>query len=305
MIFYLSCTGNTRWAAETLADITNDRLVFIPEALSGDCVYKLRDGERIGFCLPVHGWRVQPMVRQFVERLQLILPSIADGQNAADRLQRAYTYVLLTAGDSCGEYYDQLHEMLHAKGLHVHTKCSLLMPETYVGLPFMYTDTDLREAEKKMDANSLLRKFADIVVDHRAVSLPIHRGAMPRFYSRVLGTLFQKYWVSDRLYKVDTDKCVGCGQCVRHCPVQNMRMKPADNKPADTNPSAIKPSETNLADRVPAKSAHATPEWLHTGQCLNCMACYHYCPHHAIDFGPFTRKKGQYFYTHNKERARK
>ena len=38
------------------------------------------------------------------------------------------------------------------------------------------------------------------------------------------------------------------------------------------------------------------PEWLHHKDCLTCFTCYHHCPHHAIEFGHQTQKKGQYFY---------
>ncbi|MFW5518323.1 MAG: ferredoxin, partial [Segatella copri] len=36
--------------------------------------------------------------------------------------------------------------------------------------------------------------------------------------------------------------------------------------------------------------------WLHHKDCLTCFTCYHHCPHHAIEFGKQTRKKGQYFF---------
>lgn len=45
MIFTLSCTGNTRWAADLLAQMTNDKVVSIPDAINGDCSYRLRAGE--------------------------------------------------------------------------------------------------------------------------------------------------------------------------------------------------------------------------------------------------------------------
>ena len=263
MIFYLSCTGNTRWAAEQLAKITNDRIVSIPDAVKGDCTYHLHDGERIGFCLPVHGWRVQPMVRDFVNRLTIT----CTGQQL---ISKHYCYFLVTCGDSCGEYTDQLESLLTANGFNVHACCCLVMPESYVGLPFMDVDPDLREAEKKMNANGMLQKFADILVDQRSIRMHIERGAMPRLYSRVLGKFFYNYLITDKRFKVDANKCIGCGKCVKHCPVGNMQMKDGQ------------------------------PSWLHTNQCLTCMACYHYCPEHAIDFWCFTKNKGQYFFNHNK-----
>ena len=64
MIFYFSGTGNTRWAAEQLATLTGEQLFFIPEELHTPCEDTLADGERIGFCFPVHGWQPPRIVRR-------------------------------------------------------------------------------------------------------------------------------------------------------------------------------------------------------------------------------------------------
>ena len=70
MIFYFSGTGNTRWAAQQLAEATDERLLFIPEELKGDCAYHLKPHEIIAFCFPTHGWQPPHIVRQFIRRLQ-------------------------------------------------------------------------------------------------------------------------------------------------------------------------------------------------------------------------------------------
>ncbi|MCM1079331.1 MAG: ferredoxin family protein [Bacteroidales bacterium] len=271
MIFTLSCTGNTRWAAELLSRVTNDRVISIPEAVNGDCIYHLRAGERIGFCLPVHGWRLQPVVREFICKLKFVT------QNAAGLHKGSpspYCYFLITCGDSCGEYGDRLEEVLAAKGLEVRSCCSVIMPESYVGLPFMDVDTDLREAEKKMKARGTVLEFADIVAENRSVRMPVCRGALPRFYSRVLGKFFYKFLITDKRFRVNADKCIGCGMCKKHCPTGNVAMN------------------------------GGKPEWLHTGSCMTCMACYHYCPEKAISFWKFTKNKGQYYFDHNKTKRK-
>ena len=71
MIFYFSGTGNTRWAAQKVAEATGDRLLFIPDELKGDCSYSLVPHEAVGFCFPVHGWQPPHIVREFIRRLKL------------------------------------------------------------------------------------------------------------------------------------------------------------------------------------------------------------------------------------------
>lgn len=273
MIIYFSCTGNTRWAAETLAKTTNDRLLSLFDAVKDKKPIHLKEGERLGFCLPVHGWNVQPMVSSFIRNMKVTQAN--NVEMTAKDLKRIYTYFLLTAGDSCGEYALQLESLLESAGLSVDTCCSLLMPESYVALPGFDVDPALRESEKKMKANGTIQKFAEIIEDHRSVRMPIVCGSFPKIYSRVFGRFFYKYLITDKRFKVDCGKCTGCGKCSKVCPVENIAMTDE------------------------GQGRH--PAWLHNGKCLTCLACYHYCPYHAIDYWAFTKKKGQYFFTHNRQ----
>lgn len=123
MIFYLSGTGNTHWAASYICDATGDRMVNIADAIKGNNTYTLDKDERIGFCFPVHGWRPPVLVRRFIEDLNIVNP---DGH---------FCYALCTAGDNIGETIDILRADLKKKGIKIDSAFSLIMPESYVGLP--------------------------------------------------------------------------------------------------------------------------------------------------------------------------
>ena len=46
MIFYFTGTGNTRWAAQLLAEATDDELHYIPDELDNTKLhYELKDGD--------------------------------------------------------------------------------------------------------------------------------------------------------------------------------------------------------------------------------------------------------------------
>ena len=72
MILYFSCTGNTRWAAARLAEGLHDVAVNITTLPQEGAELRLAEGERLGFCFPVHGWRPPRYVRQFVSRLHVV-----------------------------------------------------------------------------------------------------------------------------------------------------------------------------------------------------------------------------------------
>lgn len=261
MIFYFSGTGNTRWAAEQLAKKTDERLFFIPEKLNGDCRYELSADERIGFCFPVHGWQPPHIVRQFISRLT-ILPS------PSSHLTSHYCYALVTYGDSAGQTLKMLNKCLGKKGLHAVSLFGLCMPESYVCLPFMYTDKPEREHEKLDTAATRLEHFAKLITERKAEENHVRRGYAPWTYSHVIGAYFNKYMITDKKFTVDADLCVHCGRCQEVCPTGDLV----------------------LTDGLPV--------WQHDDSCTCCLACYHHCPKHAINYGNITRHRGQYYFGH-------
>lgn len=255
MIFYFSGTGNTRWAAEYLARHTGEKLIFIPDEPAGECRYVPTDGERIGFCFPVHGWQPPRIVRDFISRLVIEHP------------EKHYCYALCTCGDNIGEAMGILDKDLAARQLHAESVFSLIMPESYVCLPFMYTDTAEREKEKIEAAEKELEAIARIVTDRVKGAKQLEKGATPWIYSYVIGGYFNRFMITDKPFLVDAGTCIKCGKCVSVCPTGNVTGGKGD-----------------------------LPDWKHDGSCTCCLACYHHCPAHAINYGKITRRRGQYYF---------
>ncbi len=261
MIFCFSGTGNTRWAAQHLAEATGERLAL----MSGeDTRYTLAEDERIGFCFPVHGWQPPRLVRNFIRRLTF---------SSEKPLTSHYCYALVTCGDSIGLTMEMLDGELAKKGLRTHSSFSLVMPESYVCLPFMYTDTPQREKEKIEQATQDLNTYTRLITERRKNEHHTKRGFMPWVLSHVIGAYFNSRMISDRKFTVDTANCIHCGLCAKVCPTRDIRMTGNDD-------------------------GASTPEWLHDGRCTCCLSCYHHCPRHAINYGSITRRRGQYYFGH-------
>lgn len=247
MIFYYSGCGNSRYVAESLAKAGTDGLVFIPQALRKSGMhYDLREGEAVGFVFPIYSWRPPQIVLDFVRGVDL---SAAPG----------YIYMVATYGDDAGVADRVLAEALAGKGLRLDAAFGVTMPNTYVNMSFMNVDSKEVAQRKLAAARDRVVELARAVGERRRV-VDVHRGAMPRFKTRLIGMGFNK-WVSDKDYHT-TGACVGCGECVRVCPVENITLE------------------------------EGHPRW--HGSCLQCEACYHYCPQNAVQFGKATRGKGQY-----------
>ncbi len=90
-------------------------------------------------------------------------------------------------------------------------------------------------------------------------------GAFANFKTYMLGPLFRRFLLTDKPFHVDEVRCTGCRRCVKTCIVGNISFE--RNHPA----------------------------W--HGKCTSCLACYHSCPQHAVQYGRFTQNKGQYVFS--------
>ena len=286
MIFYFSGTGNTKWAASKLAAATREDLISIAPYMRADDSshnlaepFILKENERLGFVFPVHGWRVPKLVREFISKMKILRePSDASAENKAkadDCLKnRPFAYCVCTAGDSIGLTIENLNEVisqnpsLQALGItEVSSSYSLIMPESYIGLPFMDVDPKEREIRKKENAAQELAVVCEEIFDRKEGISRLVKGPIPWFFTKVVGGFFEKVLITDKRFHVEKDRCVKCGICANVCPVGDI------------------------------KGGHGEyPVWLHHKDCLTCFTCYHHCPHHAIEFGNQTQKKGQYYF---------
>lgn len=254
MLFYFSGTGNTRWAARQIAERTGENCLFIPEVMKRECRFTLKEGERLGFVFPVHGWRPPLLVRKFISQLQLTM----EGHH--------YCYALVTAGDTIAETIKILQDDLQARGWTLNAAFSLIMPESYVGLPFMDVDSKEKETAKIEKAREQLVTFANAIAERKEDEWHLMKGPIPKFFSGPVGGFFVRHLVKDKPFRVVESRCIKCGKCAKVCPVGNINC--GEGK---------------------------VPVWLHNGLCLTCFSCYHHCPCHAIEFGNRTKKKGQYW----------
>ena len=303
MIFYFSGTGNTKWAASKLASATHEDLISIAPYMRADDSshtlaepFILKENERLGFVFPVHGWRVPKLVREFIGRMKVqraepdatrsqTLSDISGNSASADASgisasagnsagSLPFAFCVCTAGDSIGLTIENLNEVisqnpsLQALGItKVSSSYSLIMPESYVGLPFMDVDTKKKEIWKKSKSAQELAVICEEIFDRKEGVSRLVKGPIPWFFTKVVGGFFDNVLITDKRFHVEKDKCVKCGICANVCPVGDI------------------------------KGGHGEyPEWLHHKDCLTCFTCYHHCPHHAIEFGKQTQKKGQYYF---------
>ncbi|MCM1313470.1 MAG: EFR1 family ferrodoxin [Bacteroides sp.] len=204
------------------------------------------------------------------ERLGFVFPCYAWGvpllvENFIRRLSVGnvgYVYYLCTCGDDTGMTKELFCRIIESKGWHCHLGFDIQMPESYISLPGFDVDTKEKERAKLEAAAERIKKAVSAVGQRQTDCFDVLPGAYPWMKSRVVRPFFNRFLMSPKPFRY-TDKCISCGKCAASCPLHNI----------------------SLADRK-------HPVWHE--QCAGCLRCYHVCPVNAVQYGWFTRGKGQY-----------
>ena len=242
-IYWFSGTGNSLYVAKRLADELGDASEtpvrypmasgVPPESVGGK-------GDKIGFVFPSYYSNLPRIVRAFAEKLK-----VNDG---------TYIFAVVTMGGLGQGSIAILDSVLKEKNLRLDYGRGILMNGNYI---INYNPADGTKAKKML-----------IKIDKKISEISSQINAGVQSVKKInfsANNLYKNIEALDSHYYAE-DSCTACGQCVKICPVGNIRME--NNK----------------------------PHWLH--HCEHCVTCISWCPAHAIQYGDKTKDRRRY---HNPE----
>ncbi|MFX1340100.1 MAG: EFR1 family ferrodoxin [Promethearchaeota archaeon] len=168
-----------------------------------------------------------------------------------------YIFAVATShhGSSGATLY-QINKILKKKSKSLNAGFSIRMPGNYIP---MY-DIASKESHKRdfEQAKEKIEKLVDII--------SVNGNKIDKKFLPFIGSFFNKIFnknvnKSDNNFYAD-EKCNSCEICEKICPVNNIRI--VDGK----------------------------PEWQH--RCQRCLACIHFCPQEAIQYGKKTVNRKRY-----------
>ena len=116
MIVYFSATGNSKYAAERIADALGDRAVSIEEKCYD---ITLKEDECFGIVTPTHWWALPIPMRAFLKKLVL------------HRRGRHYVFVASTYGTTVGCSAEETRHLLKDRGIRLSAAYNIKMPDNW------------------------------------------------------------------------------------------------------------------------------------------------------------------------------
>ncbi len=207
MVIYFSGTGNSRYAAETIALQTKDKLVCSNEHIKAGKTADFFSDTPFVFVCPTYAWKLPVIFSSFIESGSF------SGSDSA--------YFVMTCGNDIGNAGAYIEKLCAKKGLKMKGVSALVMPENYLAV---YDVTEKSEAKLLIsEADKTLKALSDFI--GKGQDLPkVKTGLTDILKSSLFNPVFYSLIVSSKGFHV-TDKCVSCGKCTELCPLNNIKLE--------------------------------------------------------------------------------
>ena len=207
MIFWFSGTGNSKYAAQRMAEALNEPLLCMNDRIKAHDTATVETGERLVIVTPTYAWRIPRLVRDWLLQTEL------RGARQA--------WFVMTCGSEIGSADRYNRELCRVKGLSCMGTAQIVMPENYIAM-FGVPQAD--------EARRIVAK-AEPDIDRAIAALreglpfpPTRNNLYDRLMSGPVNPLFYSCFVKDRAFTAGP-ACTGCGLCVKRCPTNNISLQ--------------------------------------------------------------------------------
>lgn len=256
MVFYFSATGNSLWAAQYLARVFGDSLCSVSEMMRN-----IGDTDSLNYIL-----NSKDEMLFFVFPVHSWGPAVVMQRFIRQLQLTGYdenrVFAVCTCGDDCG-YTDRIvRKELADKGIFLEAFFSLKMPNNYILMRGFGIDPEQVKREKLSLAPQGMKKIVHAIKSRTYSEALILRSGMSWLKSYVVYPAFCRFMVGKQSFRT-TEACISCGLCAQVCPTGTVVLE------------------------------CGKPVW-QGKDCVQCTACIHRCPVHAIEFGQVSVGKGRY-----------
>lgn len=215
MILYFTGSGNSKFAADFLADKLDDETVSLNNIIKNNLPAVFKSEKPFIVVAPIYAWRFPRIIADLLYKAEF---------NGTKKI-----YFVPTMGSCCGKTDVYCEKLCKAKGLEFMGLCGVPMPDNYIIAGLLPDEEGIK---KKIEAaKPLIDEIAGII----AASGKLEKHDItphPALKSDFINFFFRHFATSSKGYVV-SDSCIGCSKCEGLCPTNNITMK--DGKPSFGN----------------------------------------------------------------------
>ena len=246
MVLFFSATGNTEFIARQLALKLGDECLNLLDRVKKNDHTVIHSEKPFIICAPVYVCEMPRFLAKYLKEQTFT--------GSRD------VYFIFTSGGYAGISGILAKGIVKKKKMNYLGHAEFKMPRNYVANDH-YRMLPVDQIKERILASC--KKLEEVAADIRAGSKLKARHVW--LFETIITVPFNPVW-SKLKYQTkgfhSTDKCIGCGKCVKVCPLNNVSLK--DRRPAWGN------------------------------VCTHCMACIANCPTEAIEYGNITQTKEKY-----------
>ena len=214
MIFYFSGSGNSHYAAYTIAEKLNTPLVSMAECLKNNSMnFDARQDKYCGFVFPIHFWGVPYLVTNFIKNMQLKMN------------EDTYVFAVFTCGGSTGSADKMLQKLLNKHNINLSSVFSVKQIDIFVPF-FKIPEKDKRE-EVILKSQVDIESIVNHIINLDKGNFDENKGSLPFFTTTFLYPTYS-YYRNTSKFRV-SDICTACKKCEKVCPLNVIEI--IDNKP--------------------------------------------------------------------------
>ena len=200
MIFCFSGTGNSRYIAQRIAEALHEPVIDLNAKIKDNDTTAVDTGRNVIMVTPTYAWRIPKIVSEWMAKTKW---------TGAKRI-----WFVMDCGGGIGNAAKYNRNMAVQKGLRYMGTAQIVMPENYIALFHAPEPEEARKITAKAEPDIL----AAIQYIQNKQKFPAPRNSLyDRFMSGPVNVKADNFRVSEA--------CTGCGQCVRKCPLNNIRLK--------------------------------------------------------------------------------
>ncbi len=244
MVLYYTGTGNSEYVAKKIGEQIEDEVINLFDKIKRHDYSEIYSDRPFVIVYPTYAWQMPRILKGFIQKT-----AFAGNKKV---------YFVTTCGDSMGNMPKYLSGLCSQKEFTYMGCAEVVMPENYIA---MFNAPEKEEAVKIVkNADAVIKNIVD-VIRHNGTIPKKKVGTFAKISSGMVNAIFYPVFVSAKKFYA-TDACIGCGNCVKVCPLNNVSLN------------------------------EGKPVW--GDQCTHCMACICKCPKEAIEYGNKSKGKPRY-----------